>query len=28
VKTATVCSTMSPGVHLDVTAFNAVKAAS
>jgi large subunit ribosomal protein L1 len=28
VKTATVCSTMSPGVSLDVTAFNAVKAAS
>jgi large subunit ribosomal protein L1 len=28
VKTATVCSTMSPGVALDVTAFNAVKAAS
>src|ERR1700686_2274715 len=27
VKTATVCSTMSPGVSLDVTAFNAVKAA-
>ena len=27
VKTATVCSTMSPGVALDVTAFNAVKAA-
>src|SRR5499427_7013722 len=26
VKTATVCSTMSPGVSLDVTAFNAVKA--
>lgn len=26
VKTATVCSTMSPGVQLDVTAFNAVKA--
>src|SRR5712675_2667293 len=25
VKTATVCSTMSPGVSLDVTAFNAVK---
>ena len=28
VKTATVCSTMGPGVSLDVTAFNAVKAAS
>src|ERR1700716_2711098 len=28
VRTATVCSTMSPGVSLDVTAFNAVKAAS
>jgi len=28
VKTATVCSTMGPGVALDVTAFNAVKAAS
>src|SRR6202158_6048733 len=28
VKTATVCSTMSPGVALDVTPFNAVKAAS
>src|SRR5256885_14520567 len=28
VKTATVCSTMSPGVSLDVTAFNAVKASS
>src|SRR5258707_8521809 len=28
VQTATVCSTMSPGVALDVTAFNAVKAAS
>src|SRR2546423_312029 len=28
VKTATVCSTMSPGVALDVTAFNAAKAAS
>jgi large subunit ribosomal protein L1 len=28
VKTATVCSTMSPGVSLDVTAFNAVKAVS
>src|SRR5215831_17361122 len=26
VKTATVCSTMSPGVSLDVTAFNAAKA--
>src|SRR5436189_5797134 len=26
VKTATVCSTMGPGVSLDVTAFNAVKA--
>ena len=26
VRTATVCSTMSPGVSLDVTAFNAVKA--
>lgn len=26
VKTATVCSTMSPGVSLDVTVFNAVKA--
>src|SRR5712675_568189 len=25
VKTATVCSTMGPGVSLDVTAFNAVK---
>jgi large subunit ribosomal protein L1 len=23
VKTATVCSTMGPGVHLDVTPFNA-----
>ena len=28
VKTATVCSTMGPGVSLDVVAFNAVKAAS
>jgi large subunit ribosomal protein L1 len=28
VRTATVCSTMGPGVALDVTAFNAVKAAS
>src|SRR5438876_9666468 len=28
VKTATVCSTMGPGVSLDVAAFNAVKAAS
>ena len=28
VKTATICSTMSPGVSIDVTAFNAVKAAS
>jgi large subunit ribosomal protein L1 len=28
VKTATVCSTMSPGVSLDVAEFNAVKAAS
>jgi large subunit ribosomal protein L1 len=28
VRTATVCSTMGPGVSLDVTAFNAVKAAS
>src|SRR6266576_3114343 len=28
VKTATVCSTMGPGVSLDVTAFNAVKPAS
>src|SRR6266571_4577672 len=28
VKTATVCSTMGPGVALDVTAFNAAKAAS
>src|SRR5438876_186805 len=28
VRTATVCSTMSPGVSLDVTALNAVKAAS
>jgi large subunit ribosomal protein L1 len=28
VKTATVCSTMSPGVSLDVTAFNAIKAVS
>src|SRR5713226_6810518 len=28
VRTATVCSTMSPGVALDVTGFNAVKAAS
>jgi large subunit ribosomal protein L1 len=28
VKTATVCSTMGPGVALDVTVFNAVKAAS
>ena len=27
VRTATVCSTMSPGVSLDVTALNAVKAA-
>ena len=26
VKTATVCSTMSPGVSLDVTALNAIKA--
>lgn len=26
VKSATVCSTMSPGVAIDVTAFNAVKA--
>jgi large subunit ribosomal protein L1 len=28
VRTATVCSTMSPGVSLDVAEFNAVKAAS
>jgi large subunit ribosomal protein L1 len=28
VKTATVCSTMSPGVSLDVAEFNAIKAAS
>ena len=28
VRSATVCSTMSPGVDIDVTAFNAVKAAS
>ena len=28
VKTCTVCSTMGPGVALDVTGFNAVKAAS
>jgi large subunit ribosomal protein L1 len=28
VRTATVCSTMGPGVSLDVTAFNAAKAAS